>query len=116
MSHEPHADFTLDLRGESCPYPVIYTLEALQDMNKGELLQVITDCPGSFRKVPEEAVAHGYRLARKPEKNRARIFFPYSGLNRAAHRMPAARHYSSVLIAAIDIKFAMPSPDVSTAP
>lgn len=75
MSHELHADFTLDLRGESCPYPVIYTLEALQDMNKGELLQVITDCPGSFRNVPEEAVAHGYRLAREPEKIGQEYFF-----------------------------------------
>lgn len=54
MQAHKEADFTLDLRGESCPYPVIYTLEALEGMNKGELLQVITDCPGSFRNVPEE--------------------------------------------------------------
>ena len=66
----PHeANFTLDLRGESCPYPVIYTLEALEGMSKGELLQVITDCPGSFRNVPEEALAHGYSFAQEPVKN-----------------------------------------------
>lgn len=69
MQAKLEADFTLDLRGESCPYPVIYTLETLEGMNTGELLQVITDCPGSFRNVPEEAVAHGYKLAQEPVKN-----------------------------------------------
>jgi len=62
------ADFTLDLRGESCPYPVIYTLDALKDMQKGQILHVVTDCPGSFRNVPEEVVSAGYKLAKEPEK------------------------------------------------
>ena len=75
MEAMKEADFTLDLRGESCPYPVIYTLEALEGMNKGELLQVITDCPGSFRNVPEEAVAHGYTFAQDPVKNGQEYFF-----------------------------------------
>lgn len=69
MQAKLEADFTLDLRGESCPYPVIYTLETLEGLNTGELLQVITDCPGSFRNVPEEAVAHGYKFAQEPVKN-----------------------------------------------
>ncbi len=75
MEETKQADFTLDLRGESCPYPVIYTLETLQGMNKGELLQVITDCPGSFRNVPEEAIAHGYVFAQEPVKNRQEYLF-----------------------------------------
>ena len=75
MSTSLQADFTLDLRGESCPYPVIYTLEALAGMSQGELLQVITDCPGSFRNVPEEVVAHGYRLAQDAVKNGQEYFF-----------------------------------------
>ncbi len=75
MNTTLQADFTLDLRGESCPYPVIYTLEALADMHKGQLLQVITDCPGSFRNVPEEAVAHGYQLAQDAVKHGQEYFF-----------------------------------------
>ncbi|GKV68972.1 hypothetical protein NCCP2716_14700 [Sporosarcina sp. NCCP-2716] len=75
MQTDLEADFTLDLRGESCPYPVIYTLEALEGMNKGELLQVITDCPGSFRNVPEEAIAHGYTFAKDPVKNGQEYLF-----------------------------------------
>ncbi|MDY0393394.1 sulfurtransferase-like selenium metabolism protein YedF [Virgibacillus halophilus] len=69
------ADFTLDLRGESCPYPVMYTLEALEGMREGELLQVITDCPSSFRNVPEEAVKHGYTFAKDPVKNGQEYLF-----------------------------------------
>ncbi|WP_339273202.1 sulfurtransferase-like selenium metabolism protein YedF [Paenibacillus sp. FSL K6-1330] len=62
-------DFTLDLRGESCPYPVIYTLETLRDMKKGQTLQVISDCPSALRNVPEEVVKHGYTMAQEPVKN-----------------------------------------------
>ncbi len=54
---------------------ILSTLEALEGMNKGELLQVITDCPGSFRNVPEEAVAHGYTFAQDPVKNGQEYFF-----------------------------------------
>ncbi|MCQ6561394.1 sulfurtransferase-like selenium metabolism protein YedF [Paenibacillus mendelii] len=62
-------DYTLDLRGESCPYPVIYTLETLRDMKKGQLLQVISDCAAAFRNVPEEVVKHGYTMAQEPVKD-----------------------------------------------
>ncbi|WP_405081154.1 sulfurtransferase-like selenium metabolism protein YedF [Paenibacillus chitinolyticus] len=62
-------DYTLDIRGESCPYPVIYTLETLRDMQKGQLLQVIADCPAAFRNVPEEVVKHGYTMAREPVRD-----------------------------------------------
>ncbi|MDR0270402.1 sulfurtransferase-like selenium metabolism protein YedF [Paenibacillus sp.] len=68
-------DYTLDLRGESCPYPVIYTLETLQGMKKGELLQVIADCPAAFRNVPEEVVKHGYTLEKEPVKNGRELLF-----------------------------------------
>ncbi|ASK62483.1 SirA family protein [Virgibacillus phasianinus] len=68
-------DFTLDLRGESCPYPVIYTLEALEGMEKQQILQVITDCPSSFRNVPEEVLKHGYQFAKDPVKNGQEYLF-----------------------------------------
>ncbi|CAM3674781.1 sulfurtransferase-like selenium metabolism protein YedF [Marinicrinis lubricantis] len=66
MSVELTVDYTLDIRGESCPYPVIYTLETLREMSKGQLLLVIVDCPAAFRNVPEEVVKHGYSLEREP--------------------------------------------------
>lgn len=48
---------------------MIYTLETLQGMKKGQLLQVIADCPAAFRNVPEEVVKHGYTMAQEPVRN-----------------------------------------------
>lgn len=75
MNIHSEPDFTLDLRGESCPYPVIYTLDTLKDMPEGKLLQVITDCPSSFRNIPEEVVRRGYKMAKDPIRNGGEIFF-----------------------------------------
>lgn len=75
MKQQIQLDYTLDLRGESCPYPVIYTLDALEEIESGHLLQVITDCPATFRNVPEETMKHGYRMERSPVKEGQEIFF-----------------------------------------
>ncbi|WP_035099621.1 sulfurtransferase TusA family protein [Aneurinibacillus terranovensis] len=53
----------------------MYALDALQDMKAGQVLQVIADCPQSFRSVPEEAVKHGYELVGEPEKAGQDIYF-----------------------------------------
>ncbi|MHA1506021.1 MAG: sulfurtransferase TusA family protein [Candidatus Asgardarchaeia archaeon] len=42
----------LDLRGEVCPYPVIYTLKELNKMRSGEILGVITDHLPATENVP----------------------------------------------------------------
>lgn len=68
-------DYTLDLRGEPCPFPVIYALEVLKDMKRGEVLQVVADCPASFKNVPEEVQKHGYKLAGEPIRNGQDLFF-----------------------------------------
>lgn len=44
-------------------------------MEIGEVLQVIADCPQSFRSVPEEAVKHGYQLLKDPERFGQDIYF-----------------------------------------
>lgn len=59
-------DYVLDLRGEPCPYPLIYSLETLGKLQPGQVLEVIADCPQSFRTVPEEARKHGYVVFREP--------------------------------------------------
>ncbi|WP_269320346.1 MULTISPECIES: sulfurtransferase TusA family protein [unclassified Bacillus (in: firmicutes)] len=53
----------------------MYALDALKTMKIGEVLQVIADCPQSFRSVPEEAVKHGYQLMAEPEKYGQDIYF-----------------------------------------
>ncbi|WP_434512913.1 sulfurtransferase TusA family protein [Desulfitobacterium sp. AusDCA] len=53
----------------------MYALDALKTMKIGEVLEVIADCPQSFRNVPEEAVRHGYELVTKPKKVGQDIYF-----------------------------------------
>ncbi|RDU72019.1 putative sulfurtransferase YedF [Helicobacter anseris] len=53
-------DYHLDLRGEPCPYPAIKGLEALQQLKKGEILQILSDCPQSIHNIPIDAKNYGY--------------------------------------------------------
>lgn len=75
--HTPdvHPDFTLDLRGEYCPYPVVHTLEALDGMRAGEVVAVTTDCPQSFRNIPDRVPAKGHRLIGEGERSGAQMTF-----------------------------------------
>ncbi len=40
-------DYRLDMVGEPCPYPAVATLEAMPSLQKGEILEVVSDCPQS---------------------------------------------------------------------
>ncbi|GIM44781.1 hypothetical protein DNHGIG_03300 [Collibacillus ludicampi] len=44
-------------------------------MKAGQVLQVIADCPQSFRSVPEEVVKHGYELIQEPERRGQDLYF-----------------------------------------
>lgn len=81
MTFELIADLEIDLRGESCPYPLMHTLEALEQMQAGALLKVITDCPSSFRNIPAEAKKRGLRMPKDAEKIGAQyVFYLYAGV------------------------------------
>lgn len=68
MAHgkEIRPTMTLNLEGEPCPYPVVYSLDAMEQLKSGEILEVIADCPQSFASVPEEAKRMGYVLVCDP--------------------------------------------------
>ena len=66
MSIQP--DLSLDLRGEHCPYNAIATLETLETMQAGQLLEVITDCAQSVHGIPEDTQRYGY-LCRSVEQH-----------------------------------------------
>uniref|UniRef100_A0A7J3ZJP7 DUF2249 domain-containing protein n=1 Tax=Fervidicoccus fontis TaxID=683846 RepID=A0A7J3ZJP7_9CREN len=51
--------YLLDVRGYTCPYPVIYTKKALARLNPGEILEVLTDNPPSCESVPRAAKEEG---------------------------------------------------------
>lgn len=66
MSTQP--DLSLDLRGEHCPYNAIATLETLETMQAGQLLEVITDRAQSVHGIPEDTQRYGY-LCRSVEQH-----------------------------------------------
>jgi TusA-related sulfurtransferase len=42
----PRAHVTLDMRGVSCPGPIVEAKKLLDGMKAGEVLQLVSDCPG----------------------------------------------------------------------
>ncbi|MDF1588737.1 MAG: sulfurtransferase TusA family protein [Gammaproteobacteria bacterium] len=42
MANDYHADINLDVRGLSCPLPVIRTRKALDELGSGEILNVLS--------------------------------------------------------------------------
>jgi TusA-related sulfurtransferase len=46
----PHA--TLDMRGVSCPGPILEAKKLLQGMKSGEVLQLVTDCTAAIDDIP----------------------------------------------------------------
>ena len=52
--------YILDVRGYTCPYPVIYTRKALTRLSTGEVLEVLTDNPPSCENVPRAVKEDGH--------------------------------------------------------
>ena len=50
---------TLDLKGQICPWPVIFTMKELQKMNDGEILKVTIDHLPSTLNIPAAASKEG---------------------------------------------------------
>jgi TusA-related sulfurtransferase len=50
---------TLDLKGQICPWPVIFTMKELQKMNDGEILRVTIDHLPSTLNIPAAASKEG---------------------------------------------------------
>ncbi|MBI2914452.1 MAG: sulfurtransferase TusA family protein [Firmicutes bacterium] len=59
---------TLDLRGECCPYPPIFTLQELESMADGQVLEVLVDHPPSVTNVPLEVSRRGHKVLGSPVK------------------------------------------------
>lgn len=55
-------DYRLDMLGETCPYLAVTTLEAMQKLQPGEILEVVTNCSQSINNIPPDARNHGYEV------------------------------------------------------
>lgn len=64
----PHV--TLDMRGVSCPGPIVQAKKLLDGMKAGEVLQLISDCPGSADDITSWAKAGAAELVFSHESGR----------------------------------------------
>ena len=55
-------DYRLDMTGETCPYLAVATLEAMEQLTVGEILEVVTNCSQSINSIPPDAKNHGYEV------------------------------------------------------
>lgn len=46
----------------------MFSLETLQKQAKGTVVEILADCPQSFKSVPEELVKAGYEMLEPPQK------------------------------------------------
>jgi tRNA 2-thiouridine synthesizing protein A len=51
--------YRLDLRGYTCPYPQLYTVKALNQIETGAVLEVLIDNPPSCETVPKSIKNNG---------------------------------------------------------
>ncbi|EDP6854090.1 sulfurtransferase-like selenium metabolism protein YedF [Campylobacter upsaliensis] len=55
-------NYSLNLEGEACPYPAIATLDALDELKSGEILEVLCDCPQSIHSIPNDVKNRGSKV------------------------------------------------------
>ncbi|RPH67783.1 MAG: sulfurtransferase TusA family protein [Burkholderiales bacterium] len=56
------ANVSLDMRGSVCPGPILEAKKVLNGMSPGELLKLVSNCPGSRADVEDWARVMGHRL------------------------------------------------------
>ena len=61
-THGVSANAVLDMRGTSCPGPIVEAKKLLNGMRKDEVLQLISDCPGIRSDVRSWVKATGLQL------------------------------------------------------
>ncbi|MFN2591021.1 MAG: sulfurtransferase TusA family protein [Actinomycetota bacterium] len=53
---------TLDVRGQSCPLPVVRASQAIKQLQAGQLLEVLATDPGSLTDFPAWAKTTGNKI------------------------------------------------------
>lgn len=62
ISAGPKANVTLDIRGAVCPGPIVEAKKLLNGMQSGEVLKLVSDCPGVQTDIGGWASATGMTL------------------------------------------------------
>ncbi len=56
----------LDVRGETCPYPMKKAIEAMERLPTGEVLEVLVDHPPAVDTIRMAANRYGFRMDVEP--------------------------------------------------
>ncbi len=75
MVDEIIANYVLDVRGHSCPYPAIQTLKKLKEMKSGEVLKVIASDKGAKNDIPTVAKKQNSEILKLEEKEEEIVFY-----------------------------------------
>jgi tRNA 2-thiouridine synthesizing protein A len=59
---EPRGTISLDLRGVKCPISWARAKVRLEQMERGEVLEILLDDPRGVRDIPRAAEAEGYSI------------------------------------------------------
>lgn len=65
--HKQNANVTLDMRGAVCPGPIVEAKKLLNGMQTGEVLKLVSDCPGVQSDIGGWASATGMTLLESAE-------------------------------------------------
>lgn len=55
-------DYRFDMVGEFCFYSVVVIFEAMSQLKKGEILEVVSDCSQSINNILLDARNYGYTV------------------------------------------------------
>jgi tRNA 2-thiouridine synthesizing protein A len=69
------ANTTLDCKGLNCPMPVLKAKKAMDTMQSGEIMKVITTDKGSMNDIPAFAKRTGNEVLEIKEEDNTFVFF-----------------------------------------
>ena len=69
------ANVTLDAVGLYCPVPVMLTTEKIKELEKGEVLEVMTDDPDSLEDIPCWCKRTGHKFMKVVRENEVYKFY-----------------------------------------
>ena len=64
---EHHANVVLDMRGTVCPGPIVEAKKLLNGMNSGEILKLVSNCPGTHSDIVGWASMTGVKIVETVE-------------------------------------------------
>ncbi|HET9670167.1 MAG TPA: sulfurtransferase TusA family protein [Casimicrobiaceae bacterium] len=83
------ADALLDMTGVTCPGPLLGAKKLVDDLSPGQVLLLISDCPGTHDDLFSWARYTGYRIARTEKRANGAIGF-YIQKGKSPHVRPNA--------------------------